>query len=112
MNRKEGTRCFVRLQAGLFTSFDRFFLGGKFFFLLLLRFTFSCGNMTEEDLVDYSPDPLEEGIFRFASVGHVGAEVEATGHFWLEVLVVSNPSPVVGDGLSPSDYLLSSPRNL
>ena len=65
--------------------------------------------MTDEDLVDYLVDPLEEGIFQFSPFRGLDVEVEASGHIWSKFLGVNNPSQDVGVGFLPSGYLLSSP---
>ena len=66
--------------------------------------------MAEEDQVDYSFEHLEEGIFWHSTSGCVSEGVAAIQQLWTEGFSTAKPFSADGDGFSPSDLLLSSPR--
>ena len=63
--------------------------------------------MVDEELVDYSCEQLEEGIFWHGIRGCLSNEVEASPHSWVEGFPAVLPSPVPSEeGFSPSSYQL------
>jgi len=83
----------------------------SFNYLLFLWFLLNLvAIMTKDDLIDYSPDPLDEGIFRHSSDSGMTDEVVAIGYHWSKGFSAAKPFPVVGDSFSLSEFLLSFPR--
>ena len=67
--------------------------------------------MAEEDQVDYSFEHLEEGIFWHSKSGCVSEGVAPIQQPRMKCFFAAKPFSADGDGFSPSDLLLSSPRS-
>ena len=66
--------------------------------------------MAEDELVDYSSDHLEEGVFWVGTGVSVLDEVEAPPPSWVKSYPTVVYSPAHGEeGFSPSELLLCSP---